>query len=340
MAAWSAYGPGGRRSVSARSTSGSADAIAPRSQRERSCASSSTSSPSAPTRAARRECWSSISASRPAGSGSPGQQHVHDAREPDRLRREVVADERVPAGGRVALVEHEVEHGEDGGEPVLQRVGRRLLDRDAGEPDLLLRPHQPLRDRRLRHQQRAGDLGDGQAADEPQRERHLRLGRQRRMTAGEHEPEALVGDHRGVLARQVANRLLQVAREQRLLVAQRGLPPQPVDRAPLGGREDPRRRRGRDAVARPAVQRDGVCVLDGLLGAVDVAAEPAREDRHRAAELGAEAACDRVGRRSAGGRGQPCSNSWIGRSSILPYLAAGHLCAHSIAASRFSTSST
>ncbi len=82
-------------------------------------------------------------------------------------------------------------------------------------------------------------------------------------------------------------------------VAQRRFAPEPVDCPPLRGRDDPRRGHGRDAVARPAVQRDGVRVLHGLLGAVDVAPESAREDRDRAAELGAEAAGDRVGRRGA-----------------------------------------
>jgi hypothetical protein len=119
------------------------------------------------------------------------------------------------------------------------------------------------------------------------------------MAAGEDEAEPLVRDHRRVLAGQVTDRLLQPAREQRLLVAQRRLAPQPVYRAPLGRGDDPRRGRGRDAVARPAVQRDGVRVLHGLLGTVDVPPERAREDGDRAAELRPEAAGDRVGRRGA-----------------------------------------
>ena len=247
-----------------------------------------------------------------------GQQQVDDPGEPDRLRREVLAHDRVARGRGVALVEDQVEHREHGGEPVRERVGRRLGERDARHADLVLRAHQPLRHGRLGEQQRAGDLGHGQAADQPQRQRDLGLERQRRVAAGEDEAEPLVGDHRLVLAGQVAHRVLELAREQRLLVAQRRLAPQPVDRAALGRGEDPRGRGGRHAVARPAVQRDGVRVLHGLLGAVDVPAERAREDRHRAAELGPERPCDRVGRGAAAGTGQPCSNSWIGRSSTLP----------------------
>ena len=238
-----------------------------------------------------------------------GEQRVHDARETDRLGGEVLAHERVAAGRRVALVEHQVEHSEDRGEAVVQRVRRRLAERDAGQPHLLLRAHEPLGHGRLRQQQGARDLGHRQAADEPQRQRHLRLRRERRVAAGEHESEPLVRNHLGVLAGQVAHRLLQLAREQRLLVAQRRLAPEPVDRAPLRGRQDPRRRRGRDTVARPTVQRDGVGVLHRLLRAVDVATERACEDRDGAAELRPERACDRVGRVGAGARAQPCSNS-------------------------------
>ena len=90
-----------------------------------------------------------------------GQQQVDDPREPDRLRREVLAHDRVARGRGVALVEDQVEHGEHGGEPVRQRVGRGLGERDARHADLVLRAHHPLRHGRLGEQQRAGDLGHG-----------------------------------------------------------------------------------------------------------------------------------------------------------------------------------
>jgi hypothetical protein len=123
------------------------------------------------------------------------------------------------------------------------------------------------------------------------------------MAAGEHEPEPFVGDHRRVLAaRDVRHRLLQLAGQQRLLVSQHRLAPQSVDGAALGGGEDPAGGLGRDAVARPAVQRDGEGVLHRLLRAVDVPAERPGEDRHGPAELRAERAGDRVGRRAGGGR--------------------------------------
>jgi hypothetical protein len=66
----------------------------------------------------------------------------------------------------------------------------------AGEPDarrfdLGLGARQPPLDCLLRDQERARDLCCRQAAERAQRERHLRLQRQGRMAAGEHQLEAL-----------------------------------------------------------------------------------------------------------------------------------------------------
>ena len=61
-----------------------------------------------------------------------GQQQVDDPGEPDRLRREVLAHDRVARGRGVALVEDQVEHREHGGEPV--RRARRAAARRAGCP--------------------------------------------------------------------------------------------------------------------------------------------------------------------------------------------------------------
>ena len=63
---------------------------------------------------------------------------------------------------------------------------------------------------RLRDEERAGDLVGRQAAEEPQRERHPRLGGQHRMAGGEHEPQQIVADVvvAGGLERGVRHRLL------------------------------------------------------------------------------------------------------------------------------------
>ncbi len=95
---------------------------------------------------------------------------------------------------RVALVEQQVEHGEHGTRALRQQVRRRNAVRDAGVADLVLGPHQSLRHGRLGHEERACDLGSRQPGERAQRERDLRLDRQRRMAAREDQPQAVVLD--------------------------------------------------------------------------------------------------------------------------------------------------
>ena len=71
-----------------------------------------------------------------------GHQLDERAAEPQRLRREVAA-------AAVALVEDQVDDREHGREPIGQQMVGRHPERDAGGLDLALRPHQPLRHRRL-----------------------------------------------------------------------------------------------------------------------------------------------------------------------------------------------
>jgi hypothetical protein len=113
------------------------------------------------------------------------------------------------------------------------------------------------------------------------------------MAAGEDQREALVGDR-------AHSSLLFLVRDQLRQVGeldpprrQRPLSPQPVDRAVAGGRDDPGSGARRDAVARPALRRDRECLLDGVLGEVEVA-ERADQDRDRAPELLPECLCDRI----------------------------------------------
>ncbi len=112
--------------------------------------------------------------------------------EADRFGAEVLADQPVARTRRVALGEDEVDDGQHGAQPVGQ-LG--LVRHPVGDPrvaDLALGPDNPLRHRRLGHQEGAGDLARGEPAEQPQRERHLRARRERRMAAGEDQPEPIV----------------------------------------------------------------------------------------------------------------------------------------------------
>ena len=101
----------------------------------------------------------------------------------------------VAGGGGVALGEDQ----EDGGEHRAKAAGELGWSRDPVRgvvvAELALGPHDALGDGRLGRDERAGDLRSVEPAQQPQRERDLRVGRQRRVAAQEHQPQLVVGDH-------------------------------------------------------------------------------------------------------------------------------------------------
>ena len=117
-------------------------------------------------------------------------------------------------------------------------------------------------------------------ADQPQRQRDLGLPGQRRVAAGEDQPEPVVGH--GLLT----VGLLRVRRRRRARPAGaawraascRGAATS--SRLAPGGGGQPGAGLGRDAVAGPGVQRGDVGVLDALLGQVEVAGDAHRRGEH------------------------------------------------------------
>jgi hypothetical protein len=245
-------------------------------------------------------------------------------REPDRL-----GDERAAAVScRVTLVEDQVDHCEHRRQAVGQQVIGRHAKRNARELDLALRAHQPLRHRRLADEERARDLARVEAAERAQRQRDLRVDRQRRVTTREDELEALVREahliltllgHVHRLAALLLFELLRLARE-------RAIAADPVDRAVARRAQQPPARVRRRTVAWPALRRDRERLLSGLLGEVEVA-EKADQRREHAWPLLAKDVFERFG------------HPTIGRISIAPPMLAAGICdASSIAASRSSAS--
>ena len=184
-------------------------------------------------------------------------QDAEELREADRLGAEIAADERVAGRGGVALVEDEVEHPEHVGHAVGEEVVGRHAERDARLAEPPLRADEPLRERRLRDEERARDLRRREPGDLAQRQRDARVDRERGMAAREQEREALVGDraHVGVL---VVGHVLETGEELRL-ACERLLATDPVDCAVPGGRDDPGARasegRRRAATARARSRR-------------------------------------------------------------------------------------
>ncbi len=141
----------------------------------------------------------------------------------------------------VTLVVDQVDDGQHRVEAVRKqgRAGNR--ERDPGRLDLGLGAGQAPLHGLLGDQERPGDIGGLQAAEGPQRERHLSLQRQRRVAAGEDQLEPFVLD-RGVV--QFVHDGLR-HRQQVDLLGQGALPADPIDRPVAGRRHQPRTRVGR-----------------------------------------------------------------------------------------------
>ena len=126
--------------------------------------------------------------------GVVGHQPAQQPAEADRLAAQLAAHQPVALAGRVALVEDQV----DDAQHAAQAVGQLLVGGhavgDVRVGDLALRAHEPLAHRRLGDEERARDLARRQAAQRAQRERHARRQIQRRMAAGEDQPQPVVDD--------------------------------------------------------------------------------------------------------------------------------------------------
>ena len=122
------------------------------------------------------------------------------------------------------------------------------------------------------------DVRRRDAAHEPQRQRDLRLARERRMAAGEDEPQPVVGDRVGRSARAVVGLGLEQQRQLRLERAPRA---QRVEREAARDRRQPRARAAR--ARRRAPRSRSACdvrVLHRLLGGVEVARDAHRRGEH------------------------------------------------------------
>ena len=130
----------------------------------------------------------------------PGQQKP----EADRLDAQLIAHQPIALGGRVALVEDEIHDSQHAAQALGELLvgGHAIADVRIG--DLALGAHDALAHRRLGDQERARDLGRGQAAQRAQRQCDPRAQIERRMAAGEDQPQPVIDDgallaHRRVL---------------------------------------------------------------------------------------------------------------------------------------------
>jgi hypothetical protein len=134
------------------------------------------------------------------------------------------------------------------------------------------------------------------------------------VAAREDQLEPLVGDRRLLVGRE-----LRRTGEQLRLPRERLLAPDPVDRAVPGRGDDPGAGARRCAVDRPALGRLDECVLNRVLGEVEIA-EDAAEDRDAARTLVAVGTDELVYPRFSGVR-RAClmTQRWTtGRTSTVP----------------------
>jgi hypothetical protein len=149
----------------------------------------------------------------------------------------------------------------------------RYPKRDPGLTDLALRPHEPLGERGLRNEKGTRDLRRREAPDEAECQRDLRIGRERRMAAGEDQLEPFVRNGRLLVVRELLG-----PREKLGLLRERPLPSDAVDRAVPRRRDDPGAGIRRRPVDGPSLRGADEGVLDRILREIEIA-EDAAEDR-------------------------------------------------------------
>ena len=205
-----------------------------------------------------------------------------------RLHAEILPDQLGPGLGRISLVEHEVDYFERRIEARRQFHAGWQVQRQTLIADLALRANEPLRNRSLVRQERAGDFADAEAADNLQAERHAGIARERRMAAHENHPELVVPKllaDAGIV-RGVSRRACQLADNGLRLVAEDLVAPQGVNGHVVRDAKQPAGGVVRDSLVRPGLQRTEHRVLDGFLGERNVfGTEETRQAGHHAARL-------------------------------------------------------
>ena len=229
--------------------------------------------------------------------GVVGHQLAQQQAQPDRLVTQLFAHETVALGSRVALVEDQVDHAEHPAHSIRQILVGRHLIRDPSRGDLPLGPHDSLTHRRLGNEERARDLAGREATERAQRERHPSGHIERRVTAGEDQPQAIVDDralfdHGPVLLLVEAHEL----REALSAIRHRAVAAQAIDRAPPRRDGKPRTRIRRNAVARPRRERSRIGVLNRVLRQLEIAHMSNQRGQH-GRPLVAKRAGDRIRRR-------------------------------------------
>ena len=112
----------------------------------------------------------------------------------DGLLTKLMPGERFTAGRSVTLVENQVDHCQQRVQPFREQIGGRYAIGNARAVDFCPRSRQPLRHCWHRYKKRPCDLRCGKPAQRMQRQRDLRIKRQRGMATGEHQFQTVIGN--------------------------------------------------------------------------------------------------------------------------------------------------
>src|SRR5205085_1669927 len=144
--------------------------------------------------------------------------------------------------------------------------------------DLVLRPHDSLRQRWRRRQEGTRNLLCRQPTYLAQRERHLRILRERRVAAGEDEAQPIILD-RLALGRLLGRERLGVLLFQRIEARASA---NGVDRLEAAGRDQPGARIVGQPLRRPLLERGAKRFVQRFLGEVEVTEQPHQRREHAA----------------------------------------------------------
>src|SRR4030095_4960185 len=150
----------------------------------------------------------------------------------DRLSTQLLADDPLTTRCLVALVKQQICSLQYAIEPAGQLFARRNLERYVLRANFLPCTRESLGNRRLRRKKRLRNLGRSKSAKRLQRQCNLRLRRDQRMAACEHQPQAAIPDFRIKRRRifRLRRPLLKRSNDLWLLLTKPILPPNNIQR--------------------------------------------------------------------------------------------------------------
>ena len=209
-----------------------------------------------------------------------GQQFHQQGAEPDGLAGQIRTRQVLAGRGEIPFIKDQINHLQYGVEPFVELLPFRHLIGNAGLADLVLGAHDALRHGRRGHQIGAGDFLGGEVAHFPQGQRHPGVGGQRRVAAGEDQPQAVIFQLFFLAGRRHV--LFQAPGDLLLGGVEAGPSAQGVDGLEAAGGDQPGPGLFGNAVPWPLLHGGDEGVLQSLLGQIEIAQQTDERGQHPA----------------------------------------------------------